>query len=87
VGIVSYGIPECAAKNSPDVFTRISYFYDWIASHIQDNNETMTSVNKTISYPVHYQCYQYQAHCSCSGRNVVLSPSEISRSENALPYT
>ena len=36
VGIVSYGYP-CALKDKPDVFTKVSAFYDWIVTTISNN--------------------------------------------------
>ena len=33
VGIVSYGTAICSI-GLPDVFTRVSYFYDWITSNM-----------------------------------------------------
>jgi secreted trypsin-like serine protease len=42
VGIVSFGNVNCDELTSdlsqiPSVYTRISYYYDWILSHIQSN--------------------------------------------------
>lgn len=77
----------CATKSYPAIYTRISYFNDWIESYIHNNNQTTTSDNKTINYRVLYRCDQHTTQCGCSHRNVVLSPSAMIRSENALPYT
>lgn len=89
VGVVSYGEQGCATEGYPAVFTRISYFQEWIASYIQDNNQTIVIENPTINKPKLYQCdlYVNSAQCGCSRRNVILSLSTISRSENAIPYS
>lgn len=42
VGIVSYGT-GCALANYPGVYTRLSFYYDWIQSHIDNNNQTANS--------------------------------------------
>lgn len=86
VGIVSYAEGGCATQGYSSVFTRIAYFHDWIQSHILYNNQTTTSNNVTAHSRTLYQCNPYR-DCSCSRRNVVLSPSRIVESENALPNT
>ncbi|KAK0182003.1 hypothetical protein PV327_000178 [Microctonus hyperodae] len=35
-GIVSYGTRYCGTRGYPGVYTRVSYFVDWILSHITD---------------------------------------------------
>jgi secreted trypsin-like serine protease len=87
VGIVSYGEMGCATEGYPAVFTRISYFHDWIESHIHNNNQTTTSDHKIVNHRVPYRCFQNKFQCGCGRRNVVLSPSALVRSENALPYS
>ena len=32
-GVVSWGSSECAKEGYPAVFTRVSYFMDWIEEH------------------------------------------------------
>jgi secreted trypsin-like serine protease len=86
VGIVSYGEMGCATKGYPAVFTRISYFHDWIESHIYSNNQTTISINKT-NHRIAYGCSNYSVQCDCGRRKVLLSPSTIVKSENALPYS
>ena len=34
MGVTSYGDP-CAMPNNPDVFTKISFYHDWIMEHIK----------------------------------------------------
>lgn len=34
IGIVSYGVSGCA-RNEPDVYARVSHFYDWIKEQIR----------------------------------------------------
>ena len=87
VGIVSYAMRHCAIKGYPGVFTRTAYFYDWIQSHIYNNNQTAISDNQTVDSRILYECYQDRTQCGCSHRNVILSSSTISISENASPYT
>ena len=87
VGLVSYGENGCGAKGYPGVFTRLSYFHDWIESHIHDNNQTNTFDNTTINHRVLYPCYNAVDQCGCGRHDVVLSPSAVVTSENALPHT
>ena len=42
VGIVSYGT-GCALASYPGVYTRLSFYYNWIQSHIDNNNQTENS--------------------------------------------
>jgi secreted trypsin-like serine protease len=77
----------CATKGYPAVYTRISYFHDWIESHIYHNNQTTTYDNETVHSRVPYQCSEYEFQCGCGRRNVALSPSTSGTSENALPYS
>ena len=37
VGIVSWGLPACGAEGSPDVFTKVSFFVDWIKKTMKNN--------------------------------------------------
>lgn len=78
VGIVSYSEEGCTKKSYPAVFTRISYFHDWIESHIHEN----TLSNHRILYP----CYEY-LQCGCGRQSVALSPSTAVKSEDALPHS
>ncbi|CAF1295217.1 unnamed protein product [Adineta steineri] len=91
-GIVSYGVSGCAMKGYSVVYTRISYFNDWIESHIQNNNNQTTASNNTTSNNTTiFQCSTYPStstsKCGCSYRNVILSSPTNAPSENALPYT
>ncbi len=36
IGIVSWGLP-CAHAKTPDVYTRVAYFHDWIEKVIDEN--------------------------------------------------
>ncbi len=36
VGITSWGVP-CAQPGFPDVYTKVSAYYDWIVQNIQNN--------------------------------------------------
>jgi secreted trypsin-like serine protease len=87
VGIVSYGEDGCATKGYPAVYTRISYFYDWIQSHILDNNQTVVSDNQTVDSRVLYDCFPNRNECGCGRRNVVLPSSPMMASEDTLPYS
>ena len=87
VGLVSFSEEGCATAGYPDVFTRMTFFHDWIQAHIRDTNQTTTSDNQTALSRVLYECNPYGSECGCSRRNVVLSPSTIVESEDALPYT
>ena len=80
VGLVSFGEEGCGTAGYPGVFTRMTFFHDWIQAHILDTNPTVPS-------RVLYDCDSYRSECRCSRRNVVLSPSTIVESEDALPYT
>lgn len=84
---MSYGEGGCATKGYPAVFTRVSYFHDWIRSHIFSENQTNTSDNETSHSRLLYQCLPYSKECGCSLRNVVLSPSTKVECEDALPYS
>ena len=87
MGIVSYGEEGCGSRGYPGVYTRVAYFHDWIQSHILDNNHTTASDNETANSRVLYQCFSYGGQCGCGRRNVILSPSTIVESEDALPYS
>ena len=87
VGIVSYGEEGCGTEGYPGVFTRVSYFHDWIQSHILSDNQTNTSDNETSHSRVIYQCSIDSVECGCSRRSVVLSPSTKVESEDALPHS
>jgi len=73
------GIAAYSENNSPNVFTRIAYFHDWIQMQI-NNNEITENIKL-------YQCNKSRSSCGCSRRNVVLSSSTIVENENALPHT
>jgi secreted trypsin-like serine protease len=49
IGVVSFG-PTVCASGRPDVFTRISSFYDWIAIHmtIPSAATALATANATI---------------------------------------
>nr|XP_023022047.1 trypsin-1-like [Leptinotarsa decemlineata] len=38
VGISSWGILPCASKKAPSVYTKVSYYSDWIKNHIASLN-------------------------------------------------
>ena len=69
----------CATKGYSTVYTRISYFHDWIESHIRDNT--------TVNHRILHRCHANEQQCGCSFRNVILSPSSIVKRENALPHS
>jgi len=48
VGIVSYGTIICTI-GLPDVFTRVSYFYDWINSNVQLESAALTKESEIHS--------------------------------------
>ncbi|CAF4231175.1 unnamed protein product [Rotaria sordida] len=87
VGITSYGHGGCLFESGQAVFTRISYFNDWINLHISENNQTLISNNNTEVSRVQYNCFNSQDNCGCGYAEVVLSPSILSKSESALPYS
>ncbi|CAF3923349.1 unnamed protein product [Rotaria sordida] len=87
VGITSYVLASCLLESGQAVFTRISYFNDWINLHTSENNQTLISNNNTEVSRVQYDCSNYQGNCGCGYAQVVLSPSILSESESALPYS
>lgn len=92
VGIVSSGEEGCGRKDYPSIFTRLSYFYDWIQSHILDDNQTISFDNRTVNNRIMYQCNSNSGQCGCSRRNVVLSSSSTTttlfeRDEYAIPFS
>ncbi|CAF3904940.1 unnamed protein product [Rotaria sp. Silwood1] len=87
VGIASYVQGGCLFESGQAVFTRISYFNDWINLHISENNQTLISNNNTEVSRVQYHCNGFQDNCGCGYAQVVLSPSILSKSESALPYS
>jgi len=46
VGIVSFGI-GCGLANNPGIYTRLSYYYDWIQSNLNGMNQTTYTYNPT----------------------------------------
>ncbi|UJR17996.1 hypothetical protein I4U23_004897 [Adineta vaga] len=89
IGIVSYGEMGCATKGYPTVYTRISYFIDWIQSIIQSNNTYNQSISlRSQTEKSYYRCERNYFECGCSRRDVLLSSSsEMIQYENALPYS
>ncbi|CAF0857061.1 unnamed protein product [Adineta ricciae] len=87
LGLVSYGVTGCGIKGFPTVYTRLTYFHDWIVSHIQQDNHTNIVENITAANPVIYRCRVGFHQCGCSKKNVVLSSTALVPSENALPFT
>merc|ERR1712224_198926 len=71
VGIVSWGI-SCADQDYPGVYTRISYYYDWIVN-------TMCELN---SDP-----YGLPADVSCTNGDLGGSPSSPGSSPSRQPVT
>jgi secreted trypsin-like serine protease len=54
LGIVSYGIDGCAKPGYPGVYTRLSYYYDWINNILKNDNEHLEpefSSNQTTVKP------------------------------------
>jgi secreted trypsin-like serine protease len=43
VGITSYGV-GCASAGYPGIYTRISYFYNWIMANVKYNNNYLTTL-------------------------------------------
>ncbi|CAF1470985.1 unnamed protein product [Rotaria sordida] len=93
VGIASFR-PDSCRKNSAIVYTRITYYRDWIEEHIKMNDEITEEIPFTITLPptditdipsTTYLCDKYAVPCGCSRRNVQFPQTNIITANEAIP--
>ena len=56
IGLVSFGLEECEVS-FPSVFTRISFYLDWIDSYVKNSDKLPTGTYKTTT-----KAYRSQAN-------------------------
>ncbi|CAF3394991.1 unnamed protein product [Rotaria socialis] len=80
VGITSYG-GDCHHSDALSIFTRLTYYFDWIESVI--NISLTTTTPKPPPQPVSYACDKALS-CGCGMSDVALMSSRIVGGENAI---
>ncbi|CAF4135531.1 unnamed protein product [Rotaria sp. Silwood2] len=86
VGIASYVVRGCAAVGHPSVYTRLTYFHDWIEWIMNPSNYTTTTTTVAYRPPTFYRCNS-NASCGCGATSVVFRPSRIIGGNTAFPFS
>jgi secreted trypsin-like serine protease len=50
VGVVSFG-KGCGLADQPGIYTRLSFYYDWIQSNLNETNPT-TDISTSTTVPI-----------------------------------
>jgi len=77
---------NCGIDGQSSVYTRLAYYYDWMMSVLNYNNETIatiTNINDTKVSTI-YQCNKMNVSCGCSYSDVEINPSRIATGEDAI---
>jgi hypothetical protein len=73
------------------VYTRLSYYHEWIESILNFKSLTSfpiaTTIDSTTNPSITYKCNPFTASCGCSEENVELSLTRIIDGEEAVPYS
>ena len=71
IGLVSFGLTECEVR-FPSVFTRISFYLDWIDSYVKISNNLPTGTYKTTTKAYRNQANYLSASFSSSMLLVII---------------
>jgi transmembrane serine protease 11D len=77
---------NCGIDGQSSVYTRLAYYYDWMKSIINYDNETIATITNINDEKVSttYQCNKMNASCGCGYSDVEINPSRIVTGEDAI---
>ncbi|CAF1178577.1 unnamed protein product [Rotaria sordida] len=84
VGIISSG--KCGIDGQIGIFTRLTYYYDWMMSVLDYDNETLATVTQINATKVSivYHCNKNNVSCGCGYTDVEITQPRIMNGENAV---
>ncbi|CAF3413027.1 unnamed protein product [Rotaria sp. Silwood1] len=90
VGILNF-VAEERSGTCLGIYTRLSYYLEWIESVLNLNSLTSSSIARNIdsitNRAITYKCNRLMVSCGCSKENVELSSAKIIGGEEAIPFS